>query len=113
MKRFFLDDCWFGDFDLRIDGRIAGALVIVHTEHKHILTGIVDRNVLLRLEKSQLAHALSRNPAGGEVGHAARIEFHPDVRYVSFSREDWQTYAGDFFDRRGNEWGKNVQVMEN
>src|SRR2546430_16672495 len=99
MKRFFLDDGWFGDFDLRIDGRIAGALVIVHTEHKHILTGIVDRNVLLRLEKSQLAHALGKNPAGGEIGHTARIEFHTDVRNVDFSREVWPTSVAVFFVR--------------
>src|SRR5438093_10490524 len=95
MKRFFLDDGWFGDFDLRIDGRIAGALVIVHTEHKHILTGIVDRNVLLRLEKSQLAHAPGRNPSGGEVGHAPLIAFHADVGYVRLSRGAWQAHWAD------------------
>src|SRR2546425_11061039 len=107
MKRFFLDDGWFGDFDLRIDRRIAGALVIVHTEHEHILTGIVDRNVLLRLEKSQLAHALGGNPAGGEVGDTARLEFHADVRDIGFFRQDRQTYRPDFFDRRAYECEDN------
>jgi hypothetical protein len=57
----------------------------------------------MRLEEAQLADTLGADPAGGEVGDAARFEFHAHIRDVNLLRQDRQADGADFLHRRFDE----------
>src|SRR5262249_8465343 len=52
---------------------------LIHANSDYILPCIVDGNVLVRLKEPQLADTLRAYPAGGEVGHASRLELQTNV----------------------------------
>src|SRR3984893_5535129 len=50
-----------GDSNLRICGRIRGRrAILTDGEDQHLLASVVERNVLPRLKKTQLAHSFGR-----------------------------------------------------
>src|SRR5229473_938254 len=62
MQRFFGSDRRFGDFNLRIDGGSARRRsVSSNGEDEHFLASVIDGDVLVRLEETQLAHAFGGN----------------------------------------------------
>ncbi len=54
-------------------GAVAGTLGI-DGDDEQVLSGVVDRDVLMRLEEAQLANALRGDAAGGEVGNRTGLE---------------------------------------
>ena len=51
----------------------------LYVDEEQVLAGVVDRDVLMRLEEAQFAHALGADAAGGEVGDASGGELDADV----------------------------------
>src|SRR5947207_15954728 len=67
-QRLFRFDRRLNYFDLRIRRRLA--LLGADREYHHILPSIINRDILPRLKKPQLADPLGRDTAGGKVRHA-------------------------------------------
>ena len=96
-QRLLLLDRGLKNFDLRIRRGLAGA--VTNCEDHHILAAVINRNILLRLEKSQLAHTLGRDPAGSEVSDTSRLELNSRVRDVDLVGQDWDSGGANFLYR--------------
>src|SRR5437870_6952652 len=79
-QRLFLFDRRLNYFDLRIRTRLA--LVSADREYHHILPSIINRDILPRLKKPQLADPLGRNPAGGKVRYASGFKLYAGIGNV-------------------------------
>src|SRR5215472_2303908 len=62
---------------------------LVHADGDYILPRVVDRDVLVWLEEAQFTNALRAYPAGGEVGHATRLELQTNVGNIHTWTEHW------------------------
>jgi len=76
------------------------------------LFGVVDRDVLARLEEAQFADLVGGNTAGGEIGDAAVFEFEAHVGDIDLRREDGDTGGADFLQRRAGEGEDDVEVVD-
>ena len=85
--------------ELRVvsDGAEAGDEARVDVDGEKLLAGEVEREVLVRLEETELADLLGGDAAGGEVGDAAGFELDADVGDVGLSGEDGDADSADFF----------------
>src|SRR5437868_9404190 len=84
----------------------------VNVEDDDVLPGVVERQVLVRLEEAQLAHALGADAAGGKVGDASRLKLQAHVGDVHFIAEDGQADGANFFHRRAREGEHDVEVVD-
>ncbi len=78
---------------------------------ENILAGIVDGDVLVRLEKTHLADAFRADAAGREVGDAARLKFDADVGDIDLRRKDRQPDRVEFADGRLNKPENHVEIV--
>src|SRR5580698_4189680 len=83
-----------------------------HVNEQKILPGIIDRDVLVRLEEAQLANPFGADPTGGEVGDAARLEFDPDVCDIDFWRENRQPDRMHLANGGLSEGEDDVEIMD-
>jgi len=84
---------------------------VIDANDQHIAASVVNGDVLARLKEAQLAHALSGDARGGEVGDASRLEFDAHVGDVNLWREDGQADGADLADRRGGEREHDVEIV--
>src|SRR6202011_4051192 len=113
MQGLFWSNRRLGNFNLRVHRRSAGGLCVsCDGEDQHFLASVVERHVLAGLEKTYLAHALGRNAASSEVGHAAGFELQPDVGNIHLAGENRQPDGADFFYRRIGERQHDVKVVD-
>ena len=113
MQRFFRSHRWFRHPNLRVDGGSARRISIGSDgEDEHFLASIVDRDVLLRLKETQLAHALGGDAAGREVGHASGFEFQPHIGDVNLAGKNGQTDGANLFHRRIGKREHDVEVVD-
>jgi hypothetical protein len=78
---------------------------------QQVFSGIVDRDILARLEEAKFAHALGADPAGGEVGHATGFKFEADICDVDLFREDRQSDGMNVADGRPHHAQDNIEVV--
>ena len=113
MQRLFRSHRWFGHFNLWIDrGSACRCRIGSDGEDEHLLASIVDRDILLGLEETQLAHALGRDAAGGEVGHTSRFEFQPHIGDIRLSRKNRQAHGANLFHRRIGKSQHDIQIVD-
>ena len=83
----------------------------VDADGQELLAGEVEREVLVRLEETELANLLGGDAAGGEVGDAAGFEFDAYVGDVGLAGENGQPDGADFADGRIGEAENDVEVV--
>ena len=88
------------------------ARLLPHRKHQHFLPSVIERNILSRLEESQLAHPLRRNPARGKVRNAPGLKLQPHVRNVHLPRQNRQSDRPHFFDRRLRKRQHDVEIVD-
>src|SRR5262249_25229031 len=76
-----------------------------------IFAAVVERDVLLGLEKTQFADTLGGDAAGGEVGDTSGFEFDANVGNVYFAGQDREADGANLFDRRVHEGQHDVEVV--
>src|ERR1041385_1365027 len=108
-ERLLVDHLRLQNFDLRICR--GHPVLAADGEHQYVLTAVIERNVLMGLEESQLADALGGNSAGSKVSHTPRLELQPDVRYINFIRKNRQSGRTNLTNRRVHEGKHDVEVM--
>ncbi len=59
----------------------------LYVDEEQVLAGVIDRDVLMRLEEAQFADALGADAAGGEVGDASGSELDANVGDIDLARE--------------------------
>src|SRR6202166_681204 len=75
VQRFFGGNRKLRHSNLRIRGGISRRIpVMTHGEDQHLLASVVEGNVLLRLEKTQLAHPLGGDAGGRAARDAASLQ---------------------------------------
>ncbi len=87
------------------DGRI-------DADGQEFLAGEVEREVLVGLEETKLAHLLGGDAAGGEVGDATGVEFDAHVGDVGFGGEDREANGADFADGGVGEAENDVEIVD-
>ncbi len=83
----------------------------VDVDGEKLLTGEVEREVLVGLEEAELADLLGGDAAGGEVGDAAGGELEADVGDVGLAGEDGKADGADLLDRRRDEREDDIEVV--
>ncbi len=123
-ERFSGGDGWLGQLESRSLWKVSGAVEQGcsfgadggrgqgRLNQQNLLAGIVDRDVLVRLEEAELADAFSTDTAGGEIGDAAGFELNADVGDVGFWRKDREPDSTDFAHGRLREGEDNVEIMD-
>jgi len=102
-----------GDSDLRICGGIRRCqAILTDSEDQYLLASVIERNVLSRLEKAQLAHPLGGNPAGGKVRDAAGLQLQAHIGDVDLPRQDRQPDCTNLLDRRLGKCQHDVQIVD-
>jgi hypothetical protein len=106
------DDRRLGHLDLRIHRRRSRPFArFADAEDEHLLAAVVEGNILPGLEETQFADALSGNPAGGEVGHAAGLELQTNVGDVGLAGKNGQTHGANFLHRRFHQPEHDVEIV--
>jgi hypothetical protein len=115
MERLLLNDfrlgrdyVWHGERGAG-QGRCFGG--VVDSEDKDVFAGVVDRDVLVRLEESKLANPFGADTTCSEVGDAAGIEFHANVGDVDLVGENGESNGADFFDWRVDQGEDDVEIV--
>lgn len=81
-------------------------------DDEKVLAGVIDGDVLVRLEEAQLADFLGTDAAGGKVGDAAGLKLNTDIRDVDAAREDGQADGMEGTNRRLDEVEDDVEVVD-
>ncbi len=84
----------------------------VDRDGEELLTGEVEREVLVGLEEAELADLFGGDAAGGEVGDAAGFELDANVGDVGLAREDGQTDGTDLAYGGFGEREDDVEVVD-
>src|SRR6266478_7667163 len=77
-----------------------------------VAPGVIERNVLVLLEKAHLAHALGRYAARGHIGHRASLKFQASVRDIDFVRQHRDSDRLHFRDRLLYQGEQDVEVVD-
>ena len=85
---------------------------LIHLNRDYILPGIVDRDVLMRLKKTQFADALRADPAGGEISHTSRLKLQSHIRDIHARTEHGQSHRTDLPHLRLYKREHDVEVMD-
>src|SRR5579864_6899057 len=76
-----------------------------------VLTGIIERDVFVRLKQPKLAHAFGRYSTGGEIGDAAARKLKADVGDIDFGGKNGDAGGSDFFGRRVRKREHDVDIV--
>jgi len=86
--------------------------VLGDVDDERVLTGVIYRDVLVRLEEAQLADAFCADAAGGEIGDAAGFKFQANVGNIGMAGEDGQADGTDFLKARLRHLEDDVEVVD-
>src|SRR5580698_4692481 len=112
VQRFLGGDGRLAHADLRVDRGSCRRLSICRDrEDQNFLPPIIERDILPRLKKAQLAHALRRDAAGGEIRDTSRLEFQPYVGDIHLARKNRQTDCPHLFYRRLGKRQNDVEIV--
>lgn len=109
MKRLFRRDFRLRNLNLRVGGRCS--FTTADRENKNVLAAVIDRYVLVRLEKAHFPHPFGGDAAGGEICNAAGGELDAGVRNINLVGQDRQAGGTDFFDWRIDERKHGIEVV--
>ena len=84
----------------------------LHANPQRIAPRIIQRNILVLLEKSHLPHALRGNSARRHIGHRAARKFQPRVRDIHFVRQHRNSHRFHFRHRLLHQRQQDVQVVD-
>src|SRR5262245_2649468 len=103
----FFDSQTFGD-DF---GQGAGGLRRSQFAHRHLLFGVIERVVFVRLKDAEFAQSLAGDAAGGDVGDAAVGEFEAGVGQIDLRRQYRNSDGVEFNDLAFDQAGDDVQFV--
>src|SRR5262245_24073134 len=114
-ERFDFGEQWLAFFDrqaFRRDfGQGPGGLRRDQFERRHLLFGVIERVIFVRLKDAQLAQPLAGDAAGGDVGDAAAREFQPGVGQIDLLRKYRDADRLDFDYVAFDQAGDDVQLV--
>src|SRR5579875_959080 len=84
----------------------------VDVDGQELLAGVIEGEVLSRLEEAKFADLLGGDAAGGEVGDGAGGELEADVGDVDFWGEDGKTNGADLGDGGPGHGEEDVEVVD-
>ena len=87
-------------------------LPFMHGEGHRLLPAVIERDVLARLEEAQLADALGRDTARGEIGDTARGESKANVGDVDLSGEDGDTGGANLLGGCADQVKHDIEIVD-
>ena len=105
-KRLFLLRRKRGEIKLRLRAGLDDA----HTQR--VLPSEIHGNVFVRLEKTQLAHALGRNAARRDIGNRAGGKIEARMRDVHLIGQNGNTNGFDVRHRSVNQGKQDIQIVD-
>ena len=84
----------------------------IHIDGEEFLAGVVEGQVLRRLEEPKFADLLGGDATGGEVGDRAGGELEAHVGYVDLAAEDGKTDGADLTNGGLGHGEQDVEVVD-
>src|SRR5262245_23364934 len=92
-------------------GQGPGGLRREQFERHHLLFGVIERVIFIRLKDAELAQPLAGDAAGGDVGDAPVGELEPGVGQIDLRRQYGDADRFEFDDVASDQAGDDVQLV--